>query len=257
MRFTLNKHVKWRVDKLDILICDCKKMVDLKLPLRYEEFMKKLERGIEEEKLGLEEKKVFSDFKKMNLISKLNIRKIKKEEFNSTVDILDNRLGKNRVRGKEFLFEKFEKYPEFFIGIFLDKELIGMVCGFPREDYLLISEIAVDKRFCGRGFGKRLVEIFEKTAKRKYGQINVGAEDNVIGFYEKLNYKPFLLIQFKEKDYKKEDFDDFHIIKEYNFDSKNLMIEAEINKCNLNLLNKLRDKYPKAHFQYIFTKKIV
>lgn len=255
MMQTLNKHIRWRKDKKDILICDCKRLIDLKLPLKYESFMENLNKGIEKNNLTEEEKKVFSDFEKMKLLSKLEFRRIKSKEFDNAIEILDNELGKDKGIKKDVLYKKFKEFPEFFIGAFLNNEIIGVICGFPRDNYLLISKIAVDKRFHNRGFGKKLVEKFEEVAKGKYNKINVGARDNSLYFYKSLlGYKPFLCIQFKEGDYSKKDFDNFQIIKEYNFDSKNFVIEAEINECNLNLLNKLRKKYPRAYFQYIFTK---
>lgn len=219
--------------------------------------MKELERGIEKEKLNEEDKKVFSDFEKIKLLSNLEIKQIKPKEFNNAMKILNAELGKNRVRNKEFLLKKFKEHSEFFIGAFLDDELIGIVCGFPREDYLLVSEIAIDSKFHNRGFGKRLIKEFEKNAiNKKYNKINVGAEDTALGFYKSLKeYKSFLLIQFKKEDYSDEVFNNFKIIKKYDFDN-NRAIEVEIKKTDLTLLNRLRKKYPKAWFQYIFTRQL-
>lgn len=255
---TLNKHIRWRVEKKEILICDCKRLIDLKLPLEYILFMDKLERGLEKEKLNEnEEKKVFSDFEKMKLLSNLEIRQIKPKDFDDAIKILDEELGRERVRDKKFLFEKFKEYPKLFIGIFLDKEIIGVICGFPRENYLLISELAVNSKFQKRGFGKRLVEYFEQIARRKYDKINVGAKNSAIGFYESLpEYKPILLIQFQKKSYSEKDFDNVDIIKKYDFDENNKAIEIKVETIDLKYLEQLRKKYPKAWFQYIFTKEL-
>jgi ribosomal protein S18 acetylase RimI-like enzyme len=193
----------------------------------------------------------------MKLLSKLEIKQIQEKEFKDTIKLLNIELGKDRVRSEEFLYKKFKQFPQLFIGIFLDNELMGIICGFPREDYLLISELAIDFRFQKRGFGKRLVEEFEKQANKRYNQINVGAEDNAVKFYESLlGYKPLLLIQFEKKNYSDESFDNFDIIKKYDFDEKNRAIEVITKKADINLLSKLRKKYPKAWFQYIFIKKL-
>ena len=248
---TLNKHVKWRRDKKAIFVCDCKRLIDLKISFKYESFMKKLNKGIKKEKLNKEEKKVFSDFEKINLLSKLKIRSLKEKDFENALNILDNELGKERVRNAIFLHNKFKEFPQFFIGIFLDKDLTGIICGFPREDYLLMSEIAVDLRFHGRGFGERLVKAFEKISKKDYNKINAGAHDKAIGFYKSLGYKPFLLIQFKKEDYSLEDFIGFQIV---NYNPG--IIEAKVKNCNIKIIEKLRKKYPKAYFQYIFIKKL-
>jgi len=185
----------------------------------------------------------------------LEIRQIKPNEFNDAIKILDKELGNRRVRSRSYLSKKFKEYPKFFIGIFFDKGIVGVIGGFPREDYLLMSELAIDSKFQKKGFGKKLVKKFEEIAKKRYNQIRVGSEDKVLGFYSALKYKPFLLIQFKSKDYSYDDFNNFKIIRKYNFKGY-LTIEAKIIRYNLELLNKMRKKYPKAYFQYIFIKKL-
>lgn len=182
------------------------------------------------------------------------IKKLNKKTFQEAIKILDSELGKKRVRSSKFLYQKFKKYPEFFMGLFLDRELIGVITGFPREDYLLISELAIDSKFHKRGFGKKLVLEFEKEAKKKnYKKINVGAKDNEIKFYLALNYSPFLLIQFKEKTYKIKDFPylDFQSIKQYD---NIIALEIKIKEIDEIKLKRLRKKFPQANFQYIFTK---
>jgi|TARA_Y100000310_G_C20653670_1_gene800837 GNAT superfamily N-acetyltransferase len=251
---TLNKHVKWRKDNGAIFICDCKRLIDLKIPFKYESFMKKLSKGIDEKDLDKIEKKVFSDFERMKLLSELKIKHLSKKDFSKAIKILDNELGKERVRSNKFLFNKFKEFPQFFIGIFLDKEIIGVICGFPREDYLLISEISIDLKFHKRGFGKILIKKFEDVAKKeKYNKINVGAEDNAINFYSFLDYKPFLLVQYKKGDYVLENFSELNILKKSE-DKNQKVLEVKVNDFNLNLLKKFRERYPKAWFQYIFTK---
>ncbi|MFH1431331.1 MAG: GNAT family N-acetyltransferase [Nanoarchaeota archaeon] len=249
---TLNKNVKWRVDNQCVLICDCKKLVDLKIPLKFKKIIEKFEGGVNKKDLEHKEKLLFADFEKLNLFSNLKIRSITKKEFPYAMKILDKELNV-RVRDNNFLFKMFKKFPQFFIGIFLDKEIIGIICGFPRDDYLLISEIVVDSKFHKRGFGKKLVKKFEKIEYQKYKKIHVGAEDNAIGFYHCLGYTPFLLIQYKKGAYSLNDFKKFNILKQ----SENkgyIILDVAIEKLNLNLLKKLRKNYPKAYFQYIFMK---
>ena len=247
---TLKEQVKWRRDKNSLFICDCKNLIDLKLSFEYEPFLKKLSSGVIFEKLNKTEKLIFLEFKKLNLLTNLELKKLPFGDFSKAMCILDNELEKNRVRESSFLKEKFKKIPDYFIGIYLGGKIVGVVCGFSREDYLLMSEIAVDCRFQRRKFGKKLVQAFEKIGFKKYNKINVGALDEAIEFYKFLNYKPFLLVQFKKGIYNKKDFSGFKIlaIKDYG-------IELEADKCNINELTKLRKIYPKARFQYIFTKK--
>ncbi len=180
----------------------------------------------------------------------IKLKKLPQKDFNLAMKILDNELGKKRVRNSNFLKEKFKEYPQYFIGIYLGEELAGVICGFPREDYLLISEIAVDCRFQNRSFGRKLFQEFERVGFKKYKKIHVGSLDKSIEFYKSLNYQPFLLVQFKKGAYNKNDFLNFKILK-----IRDYGLELEVKNCNLNELNRLKKMYPKANLQYIFTKK--
>ena len=131
----------------------------------------------------------------------------------------------------------------------MGKDLVGVICGFTRDNYLLMSEIAIDTRFQKRSFGKRLVKAFEQAVKDKFTQINAGAYDSAINFYKSLDYEPFLLIQFKKGDYSPKNFSKFKVI-----GSSPTSIEMEVKSCDIKHLQLLREKYPKAHFQYIFKK---
>ncbi len=149
MLYTLSKHIKFRLEKNKVLLCNCKKLSDYKVPKHYYKFLLKLKHGIEKEKLTIKEKKLFSDLKKARCITTLTFRPITKKEFEKAHVLLEQELFKHvrRTRSKKFLFEKYKKNPFFFIGCFLGKELIGVIQGFPREDYLLISELAVSAKF--------------------------------------------------------------------------------------------------------------
>jgi ribosomal protein S18 acetylase RimI-like enzyme len=255
---TFNKHIKWREDRKGLLICDCKRLIDMVLPLKYLNTIKKFHEGVEEDDLFGEEGLILSDFKKMNFLANLEVRQIKKEEFEDAMKILDNELGKNRVRSKEFLREKFNEDSELFIGVFLDQEMIGFICGFPREDYFLLSEIAIDIRFQGRSFGKKLINLFELIAKKKgFRKFQAGSEDHAIGFYYSLGYEPFLLIQYKklynENSFKGMDIFDKKIFGEYDA----LYVNVKKKDVKKETLIKLREKYPEASFQYIFTKNFI
>jgi hypothetical protein len=246
---TLKKQVKWREDKKAIFICDCKRLIDLKLQLEHKNFMEKIFQGIKFKELNTTEKLIFKEFEKMNFLTTLRINPLPEKDFSLAMQILDHELGKNRVRNTDFLKRKFKEFPEYFIGLYLENELVGVICGFPRENYLLMSEIAIGCRFQGRNFGKKLVKEFENIGFKKHNKINAGAQDKAIEFYKSLNYKPFLLIQFKKGNYAKEDFSEFKIL-----NIKDHGIEVETKNCNLKELTRLRKKYPKATFQYIFTK---
>jgi len=250
MKQTFKKEVKWRKDKTAIFICNCKTLNDLKIGFKYEDFLKKLSSGVNSEELVGEEKQIFNEFQMLDYLTQLITKQLPQEDIDKAMNILDNELGKDRVRKKDFLVEKYREYSEYFIGLYLGEELIGIICGFPREDYLLMSELAIDFRFQGRGLGKILVEEFEKIGFKKYEKINAGALDNAITFYEKLGYFPFLLVQFNNEEYSKKDFLDFEILS-----IRDWGIELKISSFSLEEINELRKKFPKGNLQYIFVKK--
>ena len=222
----------------------------MKIDFKHEQFIKKLFCGVNEKELTETEKLIFNEFEKLNLLTDLVVKKLKLGDFSLAMDILDNELGKERKRDSKFLMKKFQENSDLFIGVYLGGELVGVVCGFPREDYLLMSEIAVDFRFQRRKFGEKLVKEFEKICFEKYDKINVGALDDAIEFYKSLNYKLFLLIQFEKGVYKKDDFSNFDIIS-----IKDYGIELDLKEYSLEKLNELRKVYSKASLQYIFTKR--
>jgi len=252
--YTFNKHVKWRVDSKDILICDCKRLIDLKISKDFENSMKKFDRGIFKEELTKKEALFCSDFERLNLLTTLSLRQITTKDFSRAMKILENEFKTGRVRSNNFLFQKFKRCPKFFIGAFLDNELIGVICGFPRENYLLMSELAIDSRFQKRKIGRRLVKSFENVSKG-YKEIRAGAEDSAIGFYYKCGYSPFLLVQYPKNLYKKEDFSEFKLV-ENKFIGGEEALSFKVTRADLSLLNDLRQRFTKAYFQYIFIKKL-
>ena len=255
MMKALNKDIKWRIDNKNIFICGCKLLRDLFLPKKYLMVVKKFSQGVSEDVLNKEEFKLFSDLNKLNMLAILNIRPLDKKNFQEAIKVLDKELGINRVRDVFFLERKFKEFPIFFRGIFLGEDLAGVIFGFPREDYLLISEIAIKSKFQKRGFGENLVKDFEKCAKKEgYHKINVGSEDKVLNFYSKLGYEPFLLIQFEKEKYNVKDFS-MKVIREGNFGGK-YFIEVKVKDFSKFILDLLRKMFPLAHFQYIFTKNL-
>ena len=155
------------------------------------------------------------------------------------------------VRTEEFLKEKLKEFPQYFKGLYLDDKLIGVIQGYPRDDYILISEIAIDQKFRKKGYGSKLVKAFEKEIHNK--KIKVGAQDNSISFYKSLNFKPSIFMQFKKENFNQNILKDYKILyqKEY---AGLLGIEIEIKKISLNQINKFKDRLKPYSIQYLFTK---
>jgi len=189
------------------------------------------------------------------------IRPITLDEYPAADKFLEKQLyhGK-RPRTYEFLVDKLCENPELFLGLYLDNELIGVIEGFSRDDYLLLSEIAVDIRFRNRGFATLLIKEFEKTANRLgYSKIKLGAGDDAVNLYLKNNYLPTLQIQVPESELPKViDYcvkNDIYILGTKEFDNI-VAIELTADKIDFELLNYLKKLFNPISIQYLFTKNL-
>lgn len=261
-KYTFSKHVKFRKEQDYILICDCKLLRDFKVDLELEQFIKKINCGIRKSELnGEKENLLFKDFVSMKLLSEISFKQISSNNFKVADEFMEKHLYKGkRVRPYEFLLEKLKENPSLFIALYLDKEIIGVVQGFPRDNYLLVSEIAVDIRFHGRKFGSKLLQEFEKNAtKMGHKTIKLGARDDATNFYLSNGYSPSLFIQvpinqeetmIKKLNQEKED------IKNVSHVNNLAGIEIAVKNCNQQLLSRVNKEFKPTSAQFLFTKDI-
>lgn len=262
IKYTFSKHVKFRKERDCILLCNCKQLHDFKVELEFEKFVNRVNCGISTEEI-IEEKELllFKDFQTMKMLSKLSFKQIKSDNFKQADSFMEKYLYKGkRPRDYEFLLTKLKENPSLFIGLYLGSEIIGAIQGFPRDCYILLSEIAVDKRFRKRGFGSMLIKEFEKNAKRyNYPFIKAGAEDTAIEFYSANRFMPSLFFQVKEEKEKsiirlleKENYKIIAITHVNNITG----IEIAIGNCNILKLKKLRKLLNPLSAQFLFTKQL-
>lgn len=253
---TLSKHTKFREEEEDVFLCQCKDMVDFRVEHKYLELLKKLSAYVEETELSAEEKEFVAELRKARMLSDICLRTISEQEFDKADELLVKYLyTKKRPRSYDFLKDQFRQFPQFFIGLFVGDELVGVIQGFPREDYLLISEIALKPQFRNKGFGRLLLIEFERRAKtEKYQKICVGAEDKAIGFYKKAGYKPFLMAQIEKNIGKsKPTLSKYQLIKKYvdnNYDIYELVAEQD----TIEYLEEAKKDFKTPHCQFIFYK---
>lgn len=246
---TLSKHTKYRIEDNEILICQCKELLDFKLDFKFLCALKKIDRGLKfSEVLSSEEKILYNELNKIKALVELKIKSLNQKNYSKAYKLLDKNLKLTRT--KKFLVEKLKEYPQFFKGLYLDNELIGVIQGFPREDYILLSEIAVDERFRNRGFGHLLVKEFEKNV---HGKIKVGAQENAVNFYKSLGYQPSIFIQVKKKNWDLSKLKGYRIIYQISFENI-IGFEIECKEVNLDLLDQLNKKFNPISVQYLFTK---
>lgn len=250
---TLSKHTKYRLESNEILICQCKELLDFKLDLKLLDMLKRVERGIEFSSLQSSEEKLFlNELNKIGALAELKIQPIQIKDYFRVYIFLDKNLKLTRT--KEFLTKKLKIFPQYFKGLYLDGELIGAIQGFPREDYILISEIAIDERFRNRGFGHLLIKAFEKEIKTKE-KIKVGAQDGTVNFYKSIGYQPSIFMQVKKENFDKNQFKGYKVIYQKEYDGI-IGFEIVCKEVNLNLLNRLKKKFNPLSVQYLFSSQI-
>jgi GNAT superfamily N-acetyltransferase len=220
----------------------------------------KIKNRLMEDKLSNDtEKLLLGNIKPIDMIAGLIVRPIILGEYPIADNFLERHLYHGRrPRSYEFLLEKLRENPKLFLGLYLGDELIGVIEGFPREDYLLLSEIAVDMRFRSRGFGTLLIRYFEEEAKKSgYDKIKLGAEDNAVKLYLNNNYIPSLFLQVYDA-VADEILDglkgtDMPIINVSKHDGMT-GIELKIEKMDMSQLKSLKEIFNPVSIQYLFTK---
>ena len=158
------------------------------------------------------------------------------------------------------MLKNIKQNPSLFIGLYLENEIIGAIQGFPRDNYILLSEIAVDIRFRNRKFGSLLMKEFETNAiKYEYPCIKAGAEEKAIGFYSANGYLPSLFAQVKEKYERKA----LEALEKYSYKitavtyvNKITGIEIASKDCNLLKLKEIRKLLSPLSAQFLFTKRL-
>ncbi len=262
----LSNHLKFREEKDSIFLVDCKRLRDFKLGKEFLPVLNKFKSGFYPSDIkSVEEKSLFRDIKKIRGFVSFSIKPLVSAEYKSVYLFIQKTLFSNKEilqpRTYRFLLSKLKKHNSFFLGAYIGKTLVGIIQGFPREDYLLLSELAVVKEFRGRNFGRLLVQAFEKQAvKKDFKKIKLGAQDESIDFYKKQGYAPSILIQTRKKNSKTRLG---QLLKKYKpisiKENKDIMIiELECPKKNtpLEVLDKLKKEFNAFSTQYLFTKKV-
>ncbi|MBI4450738.1 GNAT family N-acetyltransferase, partial [Candidatus Woesearchaeota archaeon] len=154
-----------------------------------------------------------------------------------------------------FLRQKLMENPGLFIALTLDGEIIGVVQGFPRDDYLLLSEMAVDARFRGRGFGRRLLREFETVARLKgFTKIKLGAVDDAAKFYLAQGYTPSIFVQVEEaREHAAVQLLGKDRVVAISHSNGLSGIELRTSKCDVTLLREIEQLVKPVSCQFLFT----
>lgn len=69
-RYILNKHIRFRKEDGYILVCNCKRLLDYELPLKYFDFLESLNKGIYKEETSKENLIVLEDLEILGIVEK-------------------------------------------------------------------------------------------------------------------------------------------------------------------------------------------
>lgn len=79
-KYVLNKHIRYRKEDGYILVCNCKRLIDYELPLKYFRFLKEFKEGVKKGDVGKENLSVFEDFCALDIIVEKGEQPQKKRE---------------------------------------------------------------------------------------------------------------------------------------------------------------------------------
>jgi GNAT superfamily N-acetyltransferase len=189
----------------------------------------------------------------------LNIKQIPKKDLDLADKIQQEILNPNkkkRYRTFGFIKKNYEKAPSLFLGAYIKEKLIGIIFGYKIKKKILIGEFAVLEKYRNKSVGKKLLDNFEKNAKKlNQNYIEVGAFENAERFYIKNNYTPIAFAQIYHKNVPK-NYNEIglKIIKETNYkDAKRLWIKIEYNNKNKKYIKEKLNAY---NVIYLFIKNI-
>lgn len=84
-KYILNKHIRYRKEDGYILICDCKRLLDYEMPLKYLEVLNFFKKGYQPQRK--EEREVAEDLLKIGIIEEVG------KEIEAPYEDIFNKLG--------------------------------------------------------------------------------------------------------------------------------------------------------------------
>lgn len=161
----------------------------------------------------------------------------------------------------EEMKEQFKKDKDFLIYIKDNNKIVAGIIGKnQKEDKITISLLAVDKKYRNKNLGTKLIEEFEKRCKKKnIRYIDLGARPRACLFYQKLNFKPSLIVQVydfvKLDDIRKENIYNLKEKKSYFSDTYGFIM-YDVNKIEKKYIKHFEENVKTASIQYIFEKEL-
>ena len=130
-------------------------------------------------------------------MKQVEIRTLTIEDYDAIIELWKRAGLPFKPKGrdsKQMMKKQMDAFPEFFVGVFHDKKLVGVVIG-SYEDRMKgwINRLAVDPKYRRRGIAQQLVNTIEKALEKRGAAIfcaliEVPNEES-LDMFKKMGYK--------------------------------------------------------------------
>ncbi|MBS3782063.1 MAG: GNAT family N-acetyltransferase [Candidatus Thermoplasmatota archaeon] len=132
------------------------------------------------------------------------------EEYEKIIELWDEAGLPYKPEGrdtKENIEEELEEQPEYWIGAYVDKNLIGIIFGTDDGRKGWINRLAVAEDYRGRGIGRKLVEelerVFEQKGFKIWAALIEPDNPDAMKFFEHLDFEEFGIKYYSKRENEK------------------------------------------------------
>ncbi len=163
----------------------------------------------------------------------------------------------------EEMLEQYERDKKFIFYIEKNGKIIGGLSAKKMDlesKKITLGIIAIAKNYRRKGYAKELINHFEKLCKEKgIKNIELGARYRACSLYEKLNYKPLLMVQVFDfitiNDVKNNNKLNLKIKSEWQGDTYGFVL-FEVDKVSEKYITMFENNVKTAYVQYVFEKEL-
>jgi GNAT superfamily N-acetyltransferase len=190
-------------------------------------------------------------------MKEVQIKLITKDKIKETQDFIKH--------NPEQFLNLYSKYPDLFLGFYLDDILVGACYGCPfseeipkEKDKIILKHISVLPEHRRKGYATKLIQLFEEqTKKRKFFNITLGsADERSDSFYLKNKYFPTKYMIRGEKEKIPKDYKNLYKLSNKRIVGDMLFLYVNCDKCVPSLKEKFRNIFKVDDVKFIFEKKI-
>jgi len=190
-------------------------------------------------------------------MSEIQIRLIVKDKIKEALNFI--------WHNPEQFLNLYSKYPDLFLGCYLDDILVGTCYGCPfseeipkEKDKIILKHISVLPEHRRKGYATKLIQLFEEQAKkRKFYNITLSSADEISdSFYLKNKYFPTKYMIRGEKEKMPENYKKLYNLSDERIVGNMLFLYVNCDRCVPSLKEKFRNLFHVDDVKFIFEKKI-